>query len=328
MDEASSRFVDHLVTQKLVSEKLSKVRHQPTLPLPALSSEPEADTIDGATQVIEHEVLADNRYRLKSAIECLHEEDRWIFLVGHPVGSPRGVILLVHGLFEDNRDIYGFLVGELNRLGYSVYLTTLPFHYERRPNTSAFSGEFFFSADLGRTRNAFRRATLEIGQAYRWLKQRHSLPTYVVGFSMGGAVSLSAASKFAQLDGICLVNPATVLSEIIWTSPLCTTIKSDLFAAGLSPLEVDPFLDTFDPTLLPECSVSKERTLLICGLFDQVTQPHHYDRLVNHFKLPHVLRYKAGHLNVLRVPRLADDIARFFDRCAQKQTESAHRGPT
>lgn len=290
MDEASSRFVDHLVTQKLVTEKLSKVRHRPTLPL---------DTRFGENE---------------SIVDDSHTNNGRVPLVEHSVSHARGTILLVHGLFEDNRDIYGFVIGELNRFGYSVHLTTLPFHYERRPHTSAFSGEFFFSADLHRTRLAFRQATFELCKTYLWLKQRHSLPTYVLGFSMGGAVALAAAARIADLDGLCLVNPATVLSEIVWTSPLCTTIKDDLISAGLSAAAVSSFMDTFDPTLLPDRSVSRPGLLLIYGLFDQVTQPHHYDRLVNHFNLPNVLRYKAGHLNILRVPRMADDIARFFDR--------------
>jgi pimeloyl-ACP methyl ester carboxylesterase len=301
-----------LDTQKLVTEKLSKVRHRPMLSFAELLNEPDVAKSSTFTSAIEQDELLSNTFRLKSAVDCAHGENHWIPLVAHVVPNPRGIIVLVHGLFEDNRAIYGFFVGELNRLGYTVYLTTLPFHYERRPDTSQFSGEFFFSADLGRTKRAFRQATVELNQVCTWLRHRHALPTYAVGFSMGGAIVLSSGAQTAHFDGICLVNPAAKLSNVVWSSPFCTTIKGDLLAAGLTSFEINAVLETFDPTLPGPQVPPIERILLIYGLFDQVTQPHQYEDLVSQLRLTNVLRYKAGHLNVLRVPRLAEDIARFF----------------
>jgi pimeloyl-ACP methyl ester carboxylesterase len=313
MDEASSKFVDQLVTQKLVSEKLAKVSHRPACPLETLLDVPFSGfTLPfGTTDVLED--VAGKTITIRSAIDCTYEENRWARIVVHEAERPRGAVLLVHGLFEDNRQIYGFLIGEFLRLGYSIYQTTLPFHYERRPASSLFGGEFFLSAELRRTKGAFRQATLELQQCYDLLSQRLDVPLSVVGFSMGGAVALTAAGLTERLNRVCLINPATRLTELVWTSPLCQTIKNDLLSAGCDAKLIDSVLETFDPFSLQANALNRQRVLMIYGQYDQVTLSKQYEEMIRHFNLPNVLRYKAGHLNTLRVPRLAEDIVKFLE---------------
>lgn len=315
MDESSSRFVDQLVTNKIISEKLSKVRHRPKYPLDTLVEVPFTGFIyDAQSRNFEFEESED-ALTIPSPVDCEYEQNRQLKVVVHKAPNPRGAILLLHGLFEDNRLIYGFLISEFIRLGYSVYQPTLPFHYERTPQTSRFSGEFYLSAELHRTKGAFRQAALELQQCYDLLASRLSVPVYVVGFSMGGAVTLTVAGLTNCFSRLCIVNPATKLSELIWTSPLCQTIRDDLSSSGYGKSQVDEALATFDPFSLRPDALKNKRVLMIYGLYDSVTLPRQYEALREYFGLKQVLRYKSGHLNCLRVPRLADDIVRFFDSC-------------
>jgi hypothetical protein len=70
----------------------------------------------------------------------------------------------------------------------------------------------------------------------------------------------------------------------------------------------------FDPTHATERALSASKILMIRARYDLITSSLQYDSLVDRWGLTNVLDYKAGHLNTLRVPRLADDIAQFFDR--------------
>jgi pimeloyl-ACP methyl ester carboxylesterase len=313
VDEASSKFVDQLVLQRLLTEKLERVKHAPRAPLEALALEPFLTTpavMDGGS-------LNERRYGeligLESPVWSDYPENRTVFISVHRASQPRGNLLLIHGLYEDNRNIYGFLVGELNRLGYSVFVMTLPFHYERTPAASRFSGEFFFSADVGRTKAAFRQAALDVQHCHSWLTARESLPTYVMGFSMGGTVALTVAGVTDTFAGLCIVNPAANLAEVMWTSPLCESIRRDLRDAGCDEGGIRRVLESFDPFHVATPCLDRHKIVMMYGKFDQITSTGQYESLVRRWKLPNVRQYNSGHLNALRVPRLAEDVVRFFD---------------
>jgi len=322
MDEASSRFVDQLVLEKLVNEKLARVHHQCLEPIEVLLK-PAYHRLKCTDPRRTIEVRAqESGIWIQSEATQPSEKTEWYRLVEHRADHPRGAILLVHGLYEENRAIYGFLIGELVRRGYSVYLTTLPYHYERTPNESRFGGEYFFSANLLRTKHAFERAAAELAECHGWLSRHTEVPLYVVGFSMGATVALALAGLTQTLSALTLINPAAGVREVLWTSPLSRTIRADLVASGLDREVIDQVLLTFDPCAAKEPMLSRERIQLIYGAFDQVTLPIQYQSFAERWGLSQVKCYRSGHLNVLRVPRLADEIVTFFNNVTTQSVNS------
>ncbi|HYD41003.1 MAG TPA: alpha/beta fold hydrolase, partial [Anaeromyxobacter sp.] len=234
-------------------------------------------------------------------------------LLSYPAERPRGTVLFAHGLYESQREIYGFLFSGLRRHGYSVELYTLPYHYERKPAESLFSGEYFFSADLVRTRLAFLQAADELRGCLRSLRRDRGHPVYLGGFSMGGAIALLVAASLQALEGACAINPPANFPALIWTSPLCSTIRADLERAGADQGDVATWLRDIDPLHVRGEGGDRGRVLMVQALYDLVTAQDQYDELASAWQFQHRAVYPAGHLNTLRVPRLADDVARFFD---------------
>lgn len=314
MDEASSRFLDQIALERLLGEKLMRVTHKPgveageleELVLHRLAASPPPAAVRHG------DVLRMKSLRCEGS-QYVPAED-WYCVYEHPVPNPKGAILLIHGLYEDNRAIYGFLIAELNRLSYSVYLTTLPYHYERTPRDSAFSGEYFFSADLARTKEAFCQASMELQQCHAWLQSLSNVPLHVVGFSMGGTVALASAAMTRSFRSLTIINPAARLWDVVWSSPLCKSIKRDLLDAGYDEQAVRRVVASFDPYLVTSPSMDSARIQMIYAQYDQITLEWQYEALISQWRLPNVHRYKAGHLNTLRVPRLAEDIVGFSDR--------------
>jgi dienelactone hydrolase len=327
MDEASSRFVDRLVLEKLLNEKLTKVQHRTNVG--ALTSQPELVRLDEIGPVVFSRDQRSNAFLLRSPVRQHHVSNEWVRVATHEVEGARGALVLVHGLFEDNRALYRFLIDELNRLHYSVYSTTLPYHYERVPSDSRFSGEFFLSADLVRTIHAFESAVAELESCQIWLREQQTCPLFTVGFSMGATVALAHAARQKRTNGIVAINPAAGISSAIWTSPLCEPIQRDLCACGLNELTVSPYL-------LPLCPLHEgldlrisARILMIRALYDQVTQQSQYDALAQLLPRANVLKYKAGHLNTLRVPRLAADIVNFCESLVNARIgDATHIAPS
>lgn len=283
MDEASSRFVDRIAVEKLLNEKLARVSHRP-------------DLLEVPNVVVPRPASPDA-----------------VRLISHPAEHPRGTVLFSHGLYESGREMYGFLFSGLRRLGYSVELYTLPYHYERTPAESLFSGEYFFSANLLRTRLAFLQAVEELRGCLRGLRRERGHPVYLAGFSMGGAITLLLAAGLQALDGACVINPPANFPELIWRSPLCSTIRADLERAGADRGDVAPWFRDIDPLHVRGEPASRDRVLMVQALYDLVTAQDQYEELAQAWQFRHRAVYPAGHLNTLRVPRLADDIARFFD---------------
>ncbi|MGC4068736.1 MAG: hypothetical protein QM784_29625 [Polyangiaceae bacterium] len=152
---------------------------------------------------------------------------------------------------------------------------------------------------------------------------RETLPCYVAGFSMGGTVALIVAGLTKTLAGLCIINPAANLSEVMWTSPLCETIRRDLGEAGCDEGRVRRVLTSFDPFHIELPAMDRRKILMIYGKYDEITSTGQYESLVRRWALKEVRRYNSGHLNALRVPRLAEDMVRFFDTLSSRNESQA-----
>lgn len=320
MDEASSKFVDQLVQGKLLDEKLRRVCHFPEGGLVADPPDLFHDFVRHRERPLPVATDTADGYRFASPVESAHAQNDVCEVVVHRCATPRACLVFQHGLFEDNRAIYDFLFKGLREKGFEIHLSTLPYHYHRKPDASLFGGEYFWSAHYQRTRAAFRQAVYELDTLQRMVQAQSGLPTYVAGFSMGGCIALLLASLRSDLPGVVAINPATTLSGIVWDSPLCSTIKADFQAAGYSVSELQSAFSSFEPLGATAIALPLDRLLLTYAIYDQVTSLGQYRNLISAWNLPHTLELKAGHLNTLRVPRLANDLAHFFDTLAETAT--------
>lgn len=317
MKESSSRFVDQLTLEKLLSEKLEKVHHFPKTGLhfdDSLFSDWEQyqQRVKLQLPTALTNQRPDNVVLFDSLVAGKYTENQKIRIHSFLTPDAKANLVFYHGLFEENRGIYQFLFSNLNRVGINVYLCTLPFHYERKPSVSAFSGEFFWSAYFERTRNAFKQAIYDFHQVKEWVAQKSTLPVLCGGFSMGGAVALIYGALHKLEAGIIALNPAVSLSKIVWDSPLCRTIKKDYQSAGYQISQLQKAYADFEPISYQCPQTPVDKIFLGYGSYDLVTSPALYESFLNDWHLQHTKEYKSGHLNLLRVPRVANDLFQFW----------------
>lgn len=312
MDEASSKYLDNIVMSKLLEEKLEKVSHKPQMKASELDEFLFSD-FDTLKQEACVESKADSLdLEMSSPVDSLHSENQTFTIKQFPADKSSASIVLVHGLYEDNRDIYSFLIKGLNARGYDIYLMTLPYHFERTPSASEFSGEYFWSADISRTRSAYKQAVYELYQFHRYLKNSSDLPVYLSGFSMGAAVSLTLSTLFPEITALFAINPPAGLTDIVWDSTLCRTIKRDFLSHGYDEDDLKTAFSSMEPKSLHHSGVNVESICLAYAVYDQITELYQYQNIKKSWNLIHTIEYKAGHLNTLRVPRLAQDMDSFF----------------
>lgn len=300
MDRASSIFLDKFAVDKLLSDKLEQVSHKPggkiTTPLFG-----ELENIE-----IDHDDfnMTDNKITFSSGY------DRCVVDI-YNSDNAKGHIIFVHGLYEDNKDIYKFLFSMLNKAGYTVYLLNLPHHYERKETLSLFSGEYFWSADFKRTREAFRQAVFDLYKFFLYLGSKNGSNPDICGFSMGAAVVFNLASRIELKCGITLLNTVTNLSEQSWKSDLWRTIKRDFIRSGYTIEDIAECFKEMCPSGFEKIKTPVKSFYFLNGEFDQIVK---LERTYEFFlKWSSIKRdiLKCGHLNMLRVPKLANIIDKF-----------------
>lgn len=316
MNEASSKFVDQFALEKLLNEKLSKVHHFPDQSLFKGSQSSFADFENVGYDAKNLTIVKNNPFhqliKTVSPIEGPYPENNFIYLHFYPAPKAHGNILLVHGLFDDNMMNYNFMIQLLKEAGFNLYLFILPYHYERKPNPSLFSGEFFWSADLYRSQHAARQGIFDLKAAVGLVANLSPLPTVIAGFSMGGCISLRYFSLENQVAGLFLINPVTRLSQLIWESPLLFTVQKDLETARYDMDRALPYFQMLDPIKNISDNLKTNHIALGYSIYDQVIQDWSYQWFIEQFGINNIFSYHAGHLNVLRIPKLSSDITQFF----------------
>lgn len=312
MNEASSKYVDRLATEKLLKEKLTLVRHVPAIPVrrpdPGLAEferlqglpREATDTGEGKDRELSFVSAVDSGYPKNDRVHCR----LWM------ADEPAGTVVFVHGLYEENLDIHSFLLSALRKNGFSVCAMTLPYHYDRKPDESIFSGEFFWSGDMERSVRAYRQAVFDLFQTTSYARERFRMPVVVVGFSMGAGIALTLAG-LTSLDGVFVINPVCNISGLVWTSALFSAVRRDLEEQSITLEDVRATFAGFEPLNGAGSRTDGTRITLGRSLYDQINDPANYDLLMTQRGIQNVCVYKAGHLNVLRVPKLAADVLRF-----------------
>jgi len=317
MNETSSKFVDSFATEKLLNEKLSKVSHSP------LNSLFKDDTIsfedignlsfdksnveelmskEGITAFSMPSYCSSNRYI---------ENDR-VYFYYYPAANPKCNMLLLHGLFDDNMANYMYFIKQLNTLNVNVFFMLLPYHFERKPCHSSFSGEYFFSADIYRTCNAIAQTMYDIEASYMFIKSLNSLETVLTGFSMGGCMAYKYFVLKKQTVKTFLFNPVTEISTLVLDNPLLTTIGRDIINSGFDIDEYTKMIQKLDPCHSIDYQIDNNMIAVAYSIYDQIISENKYKTFIKKTGITSVTVYSAGHLNVLRVPRLAVDIVDFL----------------
>lgn len=243
-------------------------------------------------------------------------------------------MLLIHGyavsssLYEDHH------ARLLHRRGVHTARLDLPFHMRRRA-VGTNSGDGFFSADLGRTRDTLRAAVEDAAAVVAWARREVTPRVAVVGFSLGGLVtSLLAATT--ELEAAMPVIPAADLPEIFLERAPRRSRRRLGLVDGSGGLWGD---DTLAARTLLEASLAPvvprnlvpatapDRITIIAARHDQVVGGDSARRLADAWGTE-CWAYDRGHITIMTAPgltrRMHDQLVRtaMRDRGEAEVTDS------
>lgn len=122
----------------------------------------------------------------------------------------------------------------MTSLKWNMYYFTLPYHFERKPDQSLFSGEYMVSANIERTVQATRQAVADLRALIKWIKANKNGPLILIGVSLGGFITNLASLVEEEIDVLASIFYANRLSYSIWNTTPGKFIREDLEHHGVT----------------------------------------------------------------------------------------------
>ncbi len=221
---------------------------------------------------------------------------RW---VRHTDGAPRPTIILLHSWMQPETVLeeLTLLPWLARRLGADVARMQLPYHGRRRPESSRWDGELFWTADLVRTFEAIRQSVIDARTLASLLAARGAGPVGVLGFSLGGMMTLALAALDSRFAFAVPVAAHLDLAGVLADASLLRPMREELARFGWGPAQVDGYVSTIGlHDMAPR--IPRERMLFVAGRHDRLLHAERTQALWSRWGEPPIHWYEGGHLGI------------------------------
>lgn len=221
--------------------------------------------------------------------------------------------------------VHGWRADDLNRLGkvfldsfiersYNIYSYVLPFHMERSPNNSLYSGEYFFSADVTRTLKSVQQSVSDIRALISYLKTLKEGKIIIIGLSLGGLVSNLLCEVEENIDILISLFYANELSFTAFETEAGKYIKKDFIKNNFSYNLLKKSWEIINPSLRKPV-LDLDKILLVSGKYDKYVLNKDTDVLWENWGRPKRYMYNCGHSGIVLLKnKIKDDVLKFIDK--------------
>jgi dienelactone hydrolase len=185
---------------------------------------------------------------------------------------------------------------ELGDLGFDIMFVQQPYHGMRMPKGSAFSGDYFVSAELSQVNEATCQAVTDMRTAIKWLGQDHKL-IGMHGGSLGGIVTLATAAAEPKLDFAVAWVPPSSWATMLSSSKLLQHIAQGVWNAGIGLDQAGKILYPSSP-INYQPAIPKDDILIVAGMGDNFVPPAQEITLWEKWGKPQIYWYPGGHVLV------------------------------
>ncbi|WFD10893.1 alpha/beta hydrolase [Tepidibacter hydrothermalis] len=224
-------------------------------------------------------------------------------------------VILIHGWRAKvlNRLEKVFLDSFIER-NYNVYRYVLPFHMERSPKTSLYSGEYFVSADVSRTLKSVRQSVSDIRALISYIKDVEKGKVIIIGLSLGGIITNLICEVEGNIDVLISLFYANNLSFTVFETEAGKYIKKDFLKNNFSYSLLSKSWGVINPCLRKPI-LDLDKILLVSGKYDKYVLNKDTDQLWEKWGKPERYKYSCGHSGiVLSKNRIKNDVLYFIDK--------------
>jgi hypothetical protein len=188
-----------------------------------------------------------------------------------------------------------FLRRYLYDLGFNVVLFVLPFHGERTPSESWFSGQLFPGRCPRRTNDGFGQLVWDFRSLMMHIRERSTGPIGALGMSLGGYAAALLSALEPSLAFTVPIIPFSDLAALMWHHG-ANRLDRLHFETGGRTLEEMRALYAVHSPLFHEPLVPIERRMIIAGEGDRICYREQIERLWQHWGEPDIHWWPGSHV--------------------------------
>ena len=102
------------------------------------------------------------------------------------------------------------------------------------------------------------------------------------------------------------------MQRLVWESDILESIRNDLRKHKWNEKATEAVFEEVEIFNGTYTDVDFESVALLYSIYDQLIEEEKYKSFIEKTNVKNVSLYHAGHLNILRVPKLSKDIYNFF----------------
>lgn len=258
--------------------------------------------------------------------EHYHERTRRIHTVYarriRPTGTRRGArILYIHGYMQPETVVeeLTLLSGMARALRTEIVHMQPPYHGRRKPRSSPYGGELFWSADVVRSFEAMRQTILDARTLLSVMLDESPEPVGVVGLSLGGAFSAALACLEPRFSFSVPIIAHMDMGALLRDAPVLRAMRTDLARFGWSPQEFGDFFERIGWNQLRPV-VAVDRILLFGAEHDRFFDPEVLRSMWQRWERPEIHWYSTSHMGFIpHGPSAIGHMQRFVERVTQPE---------
>ena len=249
----------------------------------------EFDSADGARGKVETFAFPSPVPSGESANDRVHGE-RWLAADRRS----KSAIVMLHGGFAPSWFAERLMAGPFLAKGIDVFVIALPWHMDRAPSASGYSGQYLLSGDVPRLVRGFSQGAHDAAALVLSLRQQGYRRVFVSGISLGGNIAAQVA-LLAALDGVFLLIPAVDPFQTIFRSPIGAGMARAASNAGFDDREIERAMRLVTPRIAGLPKSDPDAFRVVHGAYDLFCSAEAIEEFVQAWGVTRVRSLKVGH---------------------------------
>lgn len=182
------------------------------------------------------------RFRYPSPYPSPHPVNNTVYGLAdlRPEGQARSALIFLHGHSMGTFAPLELMAVPLKRLGWDIYYIALPYHMQRRP-PGTWCGQYAYSADIGRTLQAFKQSVLDVRALMQWIGDARGQPVALAGVSYGAYVACLTALVDPRPAAVIALMAGASLAAVPFAGRVNPALRADLRAGGVTREELERY---------------------------------------------------------------------------------------
>ena len=229
-------------------------------------------------------------------------------------GRPR--LLYIHGYMQPETVIeeHGLLGAIARTLNVEIVHLQPPYHGRRKPRSSPYDGERFWTADVVRSFEAMRQTVLDARTLLSVMLDESPSPVGVAGLSLGGAFAATLACLEPRFAFAAPLIAHMHMGALLRDAPVLGAMRKDLARFGWTSSDFGDFFERIGWNEL-EPLIASERILLLAAEHDRFFDAEVMRAMRRRWGDPEIHWYPTGHMGFIpHMPSAIGHLRRFVQR--------------